>query len=32
MMWDQVVTWFILSAVVAPILGGGGIWLSCRTP
>ena len=32
MTWDQVVTWFILPAVVALILGGGGIWLSRRTP
>ena len=31
MTWDQVVTWFILPAVVALILGGGGIWLSRRT-
>ena len=30
MTWDQVVTWFILPAVVALILGGG--WLSRRTP
>ena len=32
MTWDQVVTWFILPAGVALILGGGGIWLSRRTP
>jgi hypothetical protein len=32
MTWDQVVTWFILPAVVALILGGGGIWLSRRMP
>ena len=32
MTWDQVVTWFILPAVVVLILGGGGIWLSRRTP
>ena len=32
MTWDQVVTWFILPAVVALILGGGGIWLSRRLP
>jgi hypothetical protein len=32
MTWDQVVTWFILPAVVALILGGGAIWLSRRTP
>jgi hypothetical protein len=30
--WDQVVTWFILPAVVALILGGGGIWLSRHLP
>jgi hypothetical protein len=29
---DQVVTWFILPAVVALVLGGGGIWLSRRSP
>jgi hypothetical protein len=32
MTWNQLVTWFIRPAVVTPILGGGGIWLSCRTP
>jgi hypothetical protein len=32
MTWDQVVTWLILPAIVALILGGGGIWLSRRTP
>jgi len=32
MTWDQVVTWFILPAVVALILGGGGIWLSRHLP
>jgi hypothetical protein len=32
MTWDQVVTWLILPAVVALILGGGGIWLSRHLP
>jgi hypothetical protein len=32
MTWDRVVAWFILPAVVALILDGGGIWLSRRTP
>ena len=32
MTWDQVVTWLILPAVVAVVLGGGGIWLSRRIP
>jgi hypothetical protein len=30
--WDQVVTWLIIPAVVALVLGGGGIWLSRRIP
>jgi hypothetical protein len=32
MTWDLVVTWFILPAVVAFILGGNGICSSRRTP
>jgi hypothetical protein len=32
MTFDQVVVWFILPAVVALVLGGGGIWLSRRMP
>jgi hypothetical protein len=30
--WDQVLAWLIMPAVVAIILGGGGIWLSRRLP
>jgi hypothetical protein len=32
MTFDQVVTWLILPAIVALVLGGGGIWLSRRIP
>jgi hypothetical protein len=32
MTWDQAVTWLILPAIVALVLGGGGIWLSRRIP
>jgi hypothetical protein len=32
MRWDQTVTWLILPAIVALVLGGGGIWLSRRIP
>ena len=32
MTWDQALTWFILPAVVALILGVGGIWLARHTP
>ena len=32
MTWDLAVTWFILPAVVAFILGAGGIWWSRRMP
>jgi hypothetical protein len=28
MTWDQVLTWFVVPAIVALILGGGGVWLS----
>jgi hypothetical protein len=30
--WDQIVTWFVVPAIVAIVLGGGGIWLSRRIP
>jgi hypothetical protein len=30
--WDLALTWFIMPAVVAIILGGGGLWLSRRLP
>jgi hypothetical protein len=26
MTWDQVLTWLVMPAVVAIILGGGGLW------
>ena len=32
MTWDQAVVWLIVPAIVAVILGGGGIWLSRRLP
>jgi hypothetical protein len=32
MTWDQAMTWLILPAVVALVLGLGGIWLSRRIP
>jgi hypothetical protein len=32
MTWDLALTWFILPAAVAVILGAGGIWLSRRVP
>jgi hypothetical protein len=32
MTWDLALTWFIMPAVVALILGGGGLWLSRRLP
>jgi hypothetical protein len=32
MTWDLALTWFIMPAVVASILGGGGLWLSRRLP
>jgi hypothetical protein len=32
MTWDLALTWFIMPAVVAIILGGGGLWLSRRLP
>jgi hypothetical protein len=32
MRWDQVVTWLIIPAVGAIILGIGGIWLSRHIP
>ena len=32
MTWDLAVTWFIVPAVVALILGLGGLWLSRHTP
>jgi hypothetical protein len=25
---DQVLTWFVMPAIVALILGGGGVWLT----
>jgi len=30
--WDQVVVWLIVPALVAALLGGGGVWLSRRLP
>jgi hypothetical protein len=30
--WDQVVTWLIIPAIVAIVIGGGGIWLSRHIP
>jgi hypothetical protein len=32
MTWDQAVVWLIIPAIVAIVLGGGGIWLSRRIP
>ncbi len=32
MTWDLALTWFIMPAVVALILGAGGLWLAERTP
>jgi hypothetical protein len=32
MTWDQAVVWLIVPAIVALILGGGGIWLSRHLP
>jgi hypothetical protein len=32
MTWDLALTWFIMPAIVALVLGGGGIWLSRRLP
>jgi hypothetical protein len=32
MTWDQAVTLLILPAVVALILGAGGLWLAKHTP
>lgn len=32
MTWDQVLTWLVMPAVVAIILGGGGLRLSRHTP
>jgi hypothetical protein len=32
MTWDQVVTWLIMPAIVAFVIGGGGIWLSRHIP
>jgi hypothetical protein len=32
MTWDQVVVWLIVPAVVAIIVGGGGVWLSRHIP
>jgi len=32
MTWDQVVTWLIMPAIVAIVIGGGGVWLSRRIP
>jgi hypothetical protein len=29
---DQVVTWLIVPAIVAIVVGGGGVWLSRRIP
>jgi hypothetical protein len=29
---DQVVTWLVMPAIVALVLGVGGIWLSRRIP
>jgi hypothetical protein len=29
---DLALTWFIMPAVIAIILGGGGLWLSRRLP
>jgi len=30
--WDQVVIWLIVPAIVAIVIGGGGVWLSRRIP
>jgi hypothetical protein len=30
--WDQVVIWLIVPAIVAIVIGGGGIWLSRHIP
>jgi hypothetical protein len=30
MTWDQVVVWLVWPAIVALIIGGGGLWLSRR--
>jgi hypothetical protein len=32
MTWDLALTWFIMPAVVALILGAGGLWLAKHTP
>jgi hypothetical protein len=32
MTWDQVETWLIVPAIVALIVGVGGVWLSGRIP
>jgi hypothetical protein len=32
MTWDQAVVWLIIPAVVAVILGGGGVWLARHIP
>jgi hypothetical protein len=30
--WDQIVIWLIVPAIVAIVIGGGGIWFSRRIP
>jgi hypothetical protein len=30
--WDQVVTWLMVPAIVAIVIGGGGVWLSRHIP
>jgi hypothetical protein len=32
MTWDQAVTWLIIPAIVAIVIGGGGLWLSRHIP
>jgi len=30
MTWDQIVTWLVMPAIVAAVVGFGGLWLASR--